>query len=223
MVRSFLPRLFCLLTLAFYSTAATFASACEYLIKRHTGRDIPISQLFIFFNGRVMDHGRHFFDDGGVSRRHVVKGMRRFGICKEEIWPMKRHYLNKKPPVNVYTQAKRTTVSAHHIPLDITAIRTSLAQKIPAIIGIKIEDGVFNEASVNGGYLSIPDPENMEIVYTGTHAVLVVGYDDTSQQFIVRNSWGSHWVSSNQCSQRLFDSLLLREIKVISICPMTTC
>ncbi len=29
--------------------------------------------------------------------------------------------------------------------------------------------------------------------YAGAHAVLVVGYDDTQQCFIVKNSWGSNW------------------------------
>jgi C1A family cysteine protease len=29
--------------------------------------------------------------------------------------------------------------------------------------------------------------------YAGAHAVLVVGYDDTQQAFIVKNSWGSGW------------------------------
>jgi len=29
--------------------------------------------------------------------------------------------------------------------------------------------------------------------YLGAHAVLVVGYDDTQQAFIVKNSWGSGW------------------------------
>jgi C1A family cysteine protease len=29
--------------------------------------------------------------------------------------------------------------------------------------------------------------------YVGAHAVLVVGYDDTQQAFIVKNSWGSGW------------------------------
>lgn len=211
-------------TLVCFSTAATFASACEYLIKRYTGRDIPVSQLFIFFNGRVMDHGRPSFEDGGVPRRYVVKGMRRFGICKEEIWPMKRHCLNKQPPNNVYDEAKRTTVSVRHISLDINTIRTSLARKIPAIIGIKIQDGVFNEASMNGGYLSIPDPENMEIAYTGTHAVLVVGYDDRSQQFIVRNSWGRHWVRLSPCFLLTMQfSFVFREIKVISTCHTIIC
>jgi C1A family cysteine protease len=27
----------------------------------------------------------------------------------------------------------------------------------------------------------------------GGHAVLCVGYDDATQRFIVRNSWGSNW------------------------------
>ena len=27
----------------------------------------------------------------------------------------------------------------------------------------------------------------------GGHAVMVCGYDDTAQHWIVRNSWGSHW------------------------------
>ena len=67
--------------------------------------------------------------------------------------------------------------------------------KLPAIVGIKIQDGVFNEASNNGGHLFIPDPSNVDIAHAPTHAVLVVGYDDRNQQFIVRNSWGSHWVT----------------------------
>jgi len=29
--------------------------------------------------------------------------------------------------------------------------------------------------------------------YLGAHAVLVVGYDDTNQAFIVKNSWGTGW------------------------------
>ena len=173
----------------------TFASACEYLIKRHTGQDIRVSQLFIYFNGRILDHGTYTVDDDGATRKNVVKGIRRFGICKEEVWPFQRRYLNKKPPDSVYDEAKRTMVTTRQIPLDITAIRLTLAKKLPAIVGIKIQDGVFNEASNNGGHLFIPDPSNVDIAHAPTHAVLVVGYDDRNQQFIVRNSWGSHWVS----------------------------
>jgi C1A family cysteine protease len=30
----------------------------------------------------------------------------------------------------------------------------------------------------------------------GGHAVLVVGYDDSTSRFIVRNSWGDQWAKS---------------------------
>jgi C1A family cysteine protease len=35
-------------------------------------------------------------------------------------------------------------------------------------------------------------PQTSEQVLGG-HAVLAVGYDDQSQRFIVRNSWGNNW------------------------------
>jgi len=42
----------------------------------------------------------------------------------------------------------------------------------------------------NTGVLSMPGPDE-DVV--GGHAVLAVGYDDASQTFIVRNSWGADW------------------------------
>jgi hypothetical protein len=193
--------IFYFLVFSHCSSAAAFGSACEYLIKRQTGYYVPISQLFIYFNGRFMDQETYSVVDDGASRRNVVKSMHKFGICPEELWPFKKHLLNKKPPDYVYDEAKRYTVVSHQIPLDITAIKTCLANQIPAIVGIKIQNGSNNEARVNGGYLLIPDPENIEIAYTGTHAVLLVGYDDKREHFIVRNSWGSQWVRTNSFIQ----------------------
>ncbi len=36
----------------------------------------------------------------------------------------------------------------------------------------------------------MPAPSEQSV---GGHAVLAVGYDDTQQVFLVRNSWGSGW------------------------------
>ena len=40
------------------------------------------------------------------------------------------------------------------------------------------------------GVLSMPGTDEDVI---GGHAVLAVGYDDSSQTFLVRNSWGTTW------------------------------
>jgi hypothetical protein len=32
--------------------------------------------------------------------------------------------------------------------------------------------------------------------YSGSHAVLLIGYDDANQCFIVKNSWGADWGES---------------------------
>jgi C1A family cysteine protease len=36
----------------------------------------------------------------------------------------------------------------------------------------------------------MPSPNEREV---GGHAVLAVGYDDSQQRFIIRNSWGVQW------------------------------
>ena len=42
----------------------------------------------------------------------------------------------------------------------------------------------------HSGVLQMPQPDEQVL---GGHAVLAVGYDDASQRFIVRNSWGTDW------------------------------
>ena len=41
------------------------------------------------------------------------------------------------------------------------------------------------------GTVPMPDTQTEHVL--GGHAVLTVGYDDTPQRFIVRNSWGPGW------------------------------
>ena len=36
-------------------------------------------------------------------------------------------------------------------------------------------------------------------LFMGGHAMTVVGYDDTKEHFIIRNSWGSNWGDEGYC------------------------
>jgi hypothetical protein len=44
----------------------------------------------------------------------------------------------------------------------------------------------------------MPNPASLAVATTGTHAVLIVGYDDKTGHFIVRNSWGKDWVKKKK-------------------------
>jgi hypothetical protein len=120
--------------------------------------------------------------------------MRKFGICKEELWPYDDRLLNKMPPDDVYEAANNFTVTPLHIPMDITAIKACLAGQIPALLGVKLIDDANQEAKENGGYISVPDLDDTTIASILPHAVLLVGYNEKTQHFIARNSWGPSWV-----------------------------
>lgn len=120
--------------------------------------------------------------------------MRKFGICEEKIWPYDESLLNVEPPPQVYEAASLVTVVPLKLPRNIVAMKTCLANQVPFLIGIKLLDSATNEVKKNRGYVSMPNPESAAVATSGTHAVLIVGYDDRTKHFLVRNSWGKDWV-----------------------------
>ena len=132
--------------------------------------------------------------DEGTSRENTLLGINQFGICEEKLWPYEKHLVNRKPPDEVYKQAKRYTITSTQVPLDISVIKKNLADGIPVLAGIKMKDGTNGRARANGGYIALPEPDDTVIDHEYAHAVLLVGYDDSTQHFIVRNSWGYDWV-----------------------------
>jgi C1A family cysteine protease len=65
-----------------------------------------------------------------------------------------------------------------------------LAEGFPFAFGMTVFPAFEGEEVANSGVLGIPDSGEEAI---GGHAVLAVGYDDSQQVFIVRNSWGADW------------------------------
>jgi C1A family cysteine protease len=57
-------------------------------------------------------------------------------------------------------------------------------------LGFSVYAAFESAAVAQTGKLNLPAPTEALL---GGHAVLAVGYDDPSQRFIVRNSWGPDW------------------------------
>ncbi|CAF1231610.1 unnamed protein product [Rotaria sp. Silwood1] len=177
--------------------ANAFAGIIEYLILRRTGLHIDVSRMFIYYNGRMIQGQSLAVSDDGTLKRDTALGLRKFGVCQEFVWPYELKNVNKTPPPHVYDAAKEITVVPLKIPRNLPAMKTCLANGVPFLIGIALNvTEASDEAKQNNGYVSMPDPNDPNVSSWGFHAVIIVGYDDRTQNFIVRNSWGANWITA---------------------------
>jgi C1A family cysteine protease len=69
-------------------------------------------------------------------------------------------------------------------------MKACLASGYPFAFGFSVYESFESDAVAASGVVPLP-ASSEELL--GGHAVLAVGYDDASQRFIVRNSWGEGW------------------------------
>jgi C1A family cysteine protease len=60
----------------------------------------------------------------------------------------------------------------------------------PFVFGFSVYTEFESDTVAKTGNVNMPGPKEKLL---GGHAVLAVGYDDTTQRFIVRNSWSNKW------------------------------
>jgi C1A family cysteine protease len=65
-----------------------------------------------------------------------------------------------------------------------------LAAGYPFVYGFTVYESFESPAVANKGAAPMPSPSEKVL---GGHALVAVGYDDSSQVFISRNSWGPTW------------------------------
>lgn len=176
--------------------ANAIAGAYEYLRVRITGKYKDVSRLFIYYNARLMDG---IEGDEGSSIATSIQVLQEMGTCKEKTWPYKVGKVNKKPHDDAYTEAARFLIEeAEEIPVDLNTMKQCLAEGHPFIFSLALFTS-FDRAG-RRGRVSTPNPESeAEREEHSRHAMLCVGYSDTRQVFIVRNSWGADWGDEGYC------------------------
>jgi C1A family cysteine protease len=132
--------------------------------------------------------------DNGTSLESTAIGLQIFGVCEEYIWSYHSENINQQQPVYVYGQASKMTVVPLKLARNLIAMKTCLANEIPFIIAIRLMPQASDEVRDNNGYLLMPNLNDPQLKSSPMHAVVIVGYNDETETFIVRNSWGSKWV-----------------------------
>jgi len=147
------------------------------------------SRLFIYYNERSLE--RRPRCNVPVSLRDGHKTVARLGACPEHQWRYKFGNFSVRPPKHCYEHALASRVSRYaRVPRDLREMRACLAHGLPFTMGISVYAGFETPAVRRTGIVPMPEPHERLV---GGHAVMVVGYRDASESFIVRNSWGARW------------------------------
>ncbi|HVZ71646.1 MAG TPA: C1 family peptidase [Polyangia bacterium] len=179
-------------------TANAIAGALQYDQKvQKEPRDMP-SRLFIYYNERKIEGTIQ--SDAGAMIRDGVKSVAKVGACSEKIWPYSDDTsdhpapFQKTPTAAAYADATKHQVTSYQrVPHSLPAMKACLAEKFPFVFGFTVYESFEDQAWWPTG--KMPMPAHGEGVLGG-HAVLCVGYDDSIQSFIVRNSWGASWAKN---------------------------
>ena len=170
-------------------TANAIAGAIEFDRMKQKLPDFVPSRLFIYYNERVIEGTVSF--DSGAMLRDGIKSVASLGVCPEAEWPYVISKFAERPPAKAYEDAETDrAVSYQSLIQDLNQMKGCLASGYPFIFGFTVYESFESHAVAQTGHAPMPGPMERAL---GGHAVMAVGYDEASQTFLVRNSWGTAW------------------------------
>lgn len=168
-------------------TANAIVGALEYL-EWKAGNHTDLSRLFVYYQERVIEHSIGL--DAGAQIRDGMKACNKVGVCTEKTWPYIPSTFANKPSPSAYAEAADRKIVEYLRVVDLNGMLTQIAAGFPVVFGFTVYESFESDAVAKTGIANMPlKGEGL----LGGHAVLAVGYDDTKQRIIARNSWGTDW------------------------------
>jgi C1A family cysteine protease len=168
-------------------TAQAIVGALEYL-ERKAGLIANLSRLFLYYQERVIEGTVK--EDAGATIRSGVKACAKVGVCQERYWQYRINRFKEEPGKRPYQDAAKRKVKEYLRVNALDDLRGSLAARYPVAFGMSVYESFESDRVAETGQVPMPRPSEKLL---GGHAVLAVGYDDSINSLIVRNSWGRKW------------------------------
>ena len=171
-------------------TANAIGSAHQFeQMKQDHNKDFVPSRLFIYFNEREMEGSINSVS--GAQIRNGIKSVVSQGACPEIIWPYNINKFRTKPSESCYQEAMlHQVVQYMRVDQTLNEMKGCLASGYPFVFGFTVYEKFESKEVASTGIVNMPTQSESSM---GGHAVMAIGYDDATQRFLVRNSWGTTW------------------------------
>lgn len=149
------------------------------------------SPLYNYYHARNLHSATHI--DNGTSIRYGLKALHKFGICSENDFEDDVDNVFQKPPVDA--NIVYFNFNYARLQNNIYIVKHAITSGLPVVAGIKqYKETSGSKMFYRTGNLRIPKSTD---TFVNGHALVIVGYSDMKEAFLVRNSEGAVWGASH--------------------------
>ncbi len=181
--------------------AFALTSVFEFMMRRLGRESDPLSPAFVYYNARVI--GEHRGVDSGTTLRDTIRALSESGVCLDEFMPYETATPQSEPTAEAVEDGRlRLVTGAAGIVVDendedktLRDVKSALSDGFPVVTALRVLDSFASST----GFVSVPTEDELAAAPSGGHAMVIVGYDDKTGYFYVRNSWGEKFGDKGYC------------------------
>lgn len=178
-------------------TAHAALAIMGYYQRKTYNRYVDLSRLFLYKVTRRLAKKR---GDSGAELRNTMQALVMVGAPPEEYYPYDVPKFDAEPDAFLYSLADdyraKTYIRHDHTGMTpeaiLASIKQSLCAEVPVMFGMTVYKSFPGIGASDDKSGSIPFPSARDKI-DGGHAMVIAGYDDAKNAFLVRNSWGTKW------------------------------
>jgi hypothetical protein len=163
------------------------ATALEFQIAKATGEKRQISARFIYYAARKKEGTTA--TDSGAQIADGIDVLRNQGAVEEHVWPYVAGDFAKPPPIGI-DKAPRFKITDVKRVSSLNEIKHALVENGTVVIGVSVYASFQSDNAARTGQVPMPAKDDMIL---GGHAVVLVGYDDKTNNVKFANTWGVRW------------------------------
>ena len=189
--------------------AFALTSVFEYVMRSNNRtEEYDLSEAFLYYNARKLDDDKTMLGrDSGSRFKPAVESLCQYGIAVESLCRYDQNTYDREPSAEAYEDAKRRLLrKAVNVSRTVADVKSALEDGYPVAASFML----YPSFSATGadGFVPMPSAEEIEALANcaveerdkhSCHAMVIVGFDDSIECFLVRNSWGTDWGNGGYC------------------------